>query len=60
MQIRAILRKKDIIILIDSENTENFLDVTMAKRTSFIIHQDKTLMVTVADGTKIASTMTCK
>ena len=60
MQIRGNIKKNDIIILIDSKNTHNFIDVTMAKRTGFIIHQDKPLMVTVENGTKIASIMTCK
>ena len=46
--------------MIDSRSTPNFLDVTVAKRTGCIIQQDKPLMVAVVDGTKIASTMTCK
>ena len=32
----------------------------MAKRTGCIIQQDKPLMVAMADGTKISSTMICK
>ena len=60
MRIRSNNKKKDILIMIDLGSTHNFLDVTMAKRSGYIIQQDKLLVVAVADVTKIASTTTCK
>ena len=60
MRIMGDIKKKTIIILIDLGSTHNFLDVTMDERTGCIIQQDNPLMVAMEDGTKIASTMTCK
>ena len=36
MRIKGNIKKKAIIILIDSRSTHNFLDVTVAKRTGCI------------------------
>ena len=60
MRIRDNIKKKVIIILIDSRSTHNFLDVIVVKRTGCVVQQNKPLMVAMADGTKIASTATCK
>ena len=60
LRIRGNIKKKAIIILIDLGSTHNFLDVMVAKRIGCIIQQDKPLMIVVVDGTKIASSMTCK
>ena len=60
MRTMGNIKKNTIIILIDIGTTHNFLDVTMAKHTGCITQQDKPLMVAMADGTKIANTMTCK
>lgn len=49
-----------ITILIDSGSTHNFLDPVVAKRTGCTIHHISPLMVTVVNGTKIASTGICK
>ncbi|XP_052292019.1 uncharacterized protein LOC127900817 [Citrus sinensis] len=60
MRIKGNIKKKGIIILIDSSSTHNFLDVSVAKRTGCEVQQDKPLMVPVANGSKIASAATCK
>ena len=60
MRIKGNIKKKRIIILIDSGSTYNFLDVLVAKRTVCEVQQDKPLMVAVANGSKIASAATCK
>ncbi|KAH9699109.1 hypothetical protein KPL71_024219 [Citrus sinensis] len=60
MRIKGNIKKKGIIILIDSGSTHNFLDVSVAKWTGCEVQQDKPLMMAVANGSKIASAATCK
>ena len=60
MLIRGNIKKKVIIILIDSRCTHNFLDVIVVKSMACVVQQNKPLTVAMADGTKIASTVTCK
>lgn len=59
-RIRGNIKKKGIIILIDFGSTHNFIDVSVAKHTGCEVQQDKSLMVTVANDTKIASNTTSK
>lgn len=60
MRICDSIKKKAITILIDSRSTHNFLDPTVAKRTSCTIQCVSPMNVPVADGTKIISDAICK
>lgn len=60
MRVRVTIKKQLISILTDSRSTDNFLDPGIVKQTGVLVQQTNLLMVTVADGSRIASTAVCK
>lgn len=60
MRVRGNVKKKLIIILIDSGNTHNFLSLEVVKRASIRTETTDFLPVSVADGTKMVSLAICR
>ncbi|KAF7124493.1 hypothetical protein RHSIM_Rhsim12G0205800 [Rhododendron simsii] len=60
MRIQGNVKKKLIIILIDSGSTHNFLNLEVIKRAGVQTTETDPLPVSVADGTKMISTALCK
>ncbi|KAF7131596.1 hypothetical protein RHSIM_Rhsim09G0045700 [Rhododendron simsii] len=60
MRVRGNVKKKHIIILIDSGSTRNFLNPEVVKRANIEIEDTDSLPVSVADGTRMMSTTMCK
>lgn len=60
MRVRGNVKKKLIIILIDSGSTHNFLNPEVVKRANIKTEDTDSLPVSVADGTKMLSTAMCK
>lgn len=59
MRIQGNVKKKLIIILIDSGSTHNFLNLDVVKRVGVNITETDPLPVSIADGTKLISTAVC-
>lgn len=59
IRIRGMTKKKAITNLIDSGSTHNFLDSKVAKQVGCLILHTSPLMVTVANGNRLASTGRC-
>lgn len=60
MRVRGNVKKKLVIILIDSGSTHNFLSPEVVKRANIETEHTDSLSVSVADGTKMWSTAMCK
>ncbi|KAG8369603.1 hypothetical protein BUALT_Bualt14G0030800 [Buddleja alternifolia] len=60
MKVTEHAEGKNIHILIDTESTHNFLDITVSKRLGCKIEETELLPVFVIDGNKIYSSSTCR
>ena len=60
MRVQGFVKKKKVIILIDTGSTHNFLNQEVVRRTGVETIETNPLTVFVADGTKLVSTATCK
>ncbi|XP_077232454.1 uncharacterized protein LOC143869781 [Tasmannia lanceolata] len=60
MRIKGYIKRRPVTILIDSGSTHNFLDPEVAKRTECDVQPTNPLSVSVANGTKLISSATCK
>ncbi|XP_077242441.1 uncharacterized protein LOC143882949 [Tasmannia lanceolata] len=60
MRIRGYIKRRPIVILIDSRSTRNFVDPQLAKRTGCNIQQTPRLQVTVANGNRLLSDAVCR
>lgn len=60
MKIQGNVKKKLIVILIDSGSTHNFINQEVVKRTGIETAETDPLHVSVADGTKMVSIAICK
>lgn len=56
----GIVKAREIIILIDSGSTHNFIDPRVAKISGVVVEQTPDLTVTVADGTRLCSKGVCR
>lgn len=56
MRVRGNVKKRLIMILIDSGSTHNFLSPDVVKRAGIDVTVTDPLPVSVADGTKLLST----
>ncbi|CAL5340382.1 unnamed protein product [Camellia sinensis] len=60
MRVKGNVKKKLVMILIDSGSTHNFLSPEVIKRVGIMASETDPLPVLVADGTKLMSTAICK
>ncbi|CAL5348860.1 unnamed protein product [Camellia sinensis] len=60
MRVKGNVKKKLVMILIDSGSTHNFLSPEVIKRVGIMASETDPLPVLVADGTKLMSTTICK
>lgn len=60
MRVKGNVKRKLIIILIDSGSTHNFLSPDVVKRVSLTTEDTDSLPVSVADGTRMMSTAICR
>ena len=60
MRVQGFVKKKKIIILIDTGSTHNFLNQEVVRRTGVETIETNPLTVFVVDGTKLVITTTCK
>lgn len=60
MCIKGFIKSKEIVILIDSGSTHNFLDANIPKRVGVLIQPSQPISVAVADGGHLISRAMCK
>lgn len=60
MRVRGNVKKRLMMILIDSGSTHNFLSPEIVKRTGCLVDETEALPVMVADGTMMHSKAVCK
>ncbi|KAF8409892.1 hypothetical protein HHK36_002410 [Tetracentron sinense] len=60
MRIRGYIKRRSVVILIDSGSAHNFLDPSVAKRTGCEIHSIEPIYVTIAKSERIQSMAVCR
>ena len=60
MRVQGLVKKKKVIILIDTGSTHNFLNQEIVKRSGVETIETNSLTMFVADSTKLISTAACK
>lgn len=55
MRVKGNIKKQQVVILIDSGHTRNFIDSRAAKRVGTIVYKYGNLNVMVANGEKLIS-----
>ncbi|XP_077242438.1 uncharacterized protein LOC143882945 [Tasmannia lanceolata] len=59
MRIRGYIKRRPVVILIDSGSTHNFLDPRVAKRTGCMVQPTQSLKVNVANGHQLMCNGIC-
>ncbi|KAJ7949633.1 Ty3/gypsy retrotransposon protein [Quillaja saponaria] len=60
MRVTGLIKKLEVMILIDSGSIHNFIDVQLAKRLRLKLQQVPTRQVMVANGSKLLISVMCK
>ena len=47
------MKKENVTILVDTRNTHNFIDITVAKRLNLFVYPTADIRVMIADGKRI-------
>lgn len=60
MRFTAIVGNTEVIVLVDSGSTHNFMDLRMAKRLNLVVESGSILRVMVANGVRLSTQGLCR